>query len=130
MILRKDIINIPIQENAYFLLYHKNLPIGLGPTVLLIIHNIEFLKFDCFGNKKGHYHFMNRKRIFFIETTVKLQIQKTINELKDNLDTYLQMCPSKIINNFIIDKPIYLSKLIQVNLLLNEYEDKFYKNLR
>ena len=49
MSIRKDVLKIDIQENAYFLVYHKNIDIGFGPTVGLYLYNIEYLKFDCFG---------------------------------------------------------------------------------
>jgi len=118
MSVRKDIVKIPIQANAYFFVYHKNLDIGYGPTLLLVINDKEILKFDCFGNKLGHYHFMNGKRIFFKESTVDEQIDKSIQEIVKNIDKY----------NF--NKTKLLLKLIEVKTLLIEYENKFYKHLR
>jgi len=125
MDIRKDVINIPIQNNAYFLVYHKIVNIGFGPTLILCINNKEIIKFDYFGKEKGHFHIMNGERIFLTETTVELQIDKSIKELTDNIDFYI-----KSIKNFKLDKNIFISKCKDVHILLNEYENKFYKNLR
>ena len=51
--IRKDICKIDIQDNLYFLVFHKTLTRGFGSSVSLYINNYEFLKFDCFGENKG-----------------------------------------------------------------------------
>jgi hypothetical protein len=73
------------------LVFHKNLPIEFGPAVSLYVKNIEFLKFDCFGNG-GHYYIMNGKnndRIWFDEKTVEDQILKASEQLLNNIPTFL-----------------------------------------
>ena len=42
--MRKDIY---IQDNLYFLVFHKTLIKGFGSAVSLYINDYEFLKFDC-----------------------------------------------------------------------------------
>ena len=55
MSLRKGVYKLDVQENLYLLVFHKVLDIGCGTAVSLYINNHEFLKFDCFGDKKGHF---------------------------------------------------------------------------
>jgi hypothetical protein len=113
--IRKDVVTVPIHDGAHFLVYHKNLPIGFGPTVLLCVNSIEILKFDCFGSKKGHFHFMNGERIFFTDHTVEKQIDTSICELK------LYCLKTEI--------PL-TNQLDTVYNVLHAYENKFYKHLR
>ena len=95
--LRKDVTNIKIQDDVYFQVYWKELPIGKGPAVILYIYNKEILKFDCFGKEKGHYHIdfyklngAKENRIFFLEHSALEQIDRTVFELRTNLNYYLQ----------------------------------------
>lgn len=133
MSLRKDVVKIDIQENAYVLVYHKFLDIGSGSSIGLYLYNTEYLKFDCFGLRKGHYHVFNKKtndRIYFTEQTAKEQIDKSTSELSENITMYLAMSPNKKIRDFVFDKPLLKSKLAEAKRLLIEYEDKFYAAIR
>ena len=133
MSLRKDVVKIDIQENAYVLVYHKFLDIGSGSSIGLYLYNTEYLKFDCFGLLKGHYHVFNKKtndRIYFTEQTAKEQIDKSTSELSENITMYLAMSPNKKIRDFVFDKPLLKSKLAEAKRLLIEYEDKFYAAIR
>jgi len=133
MSLRKDVVKIDIQENAYVLVYHKFLDIGSGSSIGLYLYNTEYLKFDCFGLHKGHYHIFNKKnddRIYFTEQTAKEQIDKSISELSDNITKYLAMSPNKKIRDFVFDNNLLKSKLAEAKRLLIEYEDKFYGPIR
>ena len=103
MTVRKDVLKIEIQENAYMLVYHKNLDIGFGPALGLYLYDIEYLKFDFFGEEKGHYHIFNKKRdvrIYFKERTVLEQINKVAHELTNNIQTYLEGSKNKKILEF------------------------------
>ena len=129
MSVRKDVVKLNIQQNAYFLVYHKNLDIGFGSTVALYIYEKEFLKFDFFGSVNGHYHILNKKeRIYFNEQTVTEQIAKAIYEL-NNILPYLESCTNTNIRNFQIDMFELKSKLLIVEQLLFTYE-KYYTHLR
>jgi len=133
MSVRKDVVKIDIQENAYLLVYHKSLDIGMGPTIGLYLFNTEFLKFDCFGIVKGHYHIFNKKnndRLYFTEPTVSEQIDKSISELTNNITEYLETSPIKKIRNFIFDKDILISKLAEAKQLMVQYENNFYATIR
>lgn len=133
MALRKDVVKIDIQENAYVLVYHKFLDIGSGSSIGLYLYNKEYLKFDCFGKNKGHYHVNNKKnddRIYFTEQTAKEQIEKTINELTTNINSYLVMSSNIKIKEFVFDDNLLKSKLTEAKQILMGYEDKFYAAMR
>ena len=131
--IRKDVVKMDIQENAYFLVYHKDLDIGFGSTVGLYLYNTEYLKFDCFGEDKGHYHLFNKKtdvRIYFTEKTVLEQINKAKHELTNNIQTYLHASNVKKIHDFQFDMDIFRLKiLVAIETMLN-YEQKYYASLR
>ena len=130
MSIRKDVVKLDIQNNAYFLIYHKNIDIGFGPTVALYIYDKEFLKFDCFGSLEGHYHILNKQeRIYFKEQTVAQQIAKAIYELQ-NVSPYLACCTNIEIKSFQFDIAILTAKLVTVEQLLIDYENKYYAHLR
>ena len=83
-----------------------------GPSVFLVAHGSEVLKFDCFGSN-GHYHVATpypygiRKglqgRIWFKEASAQEQVERVIFELSHNLDYYLQTHPRRKIRNTRID---------------------------
>jgi hypothetical protein len=133
MSVRKDLVKIDIQANAYFLVYHKSLDIGMGPTIGLYLFNTEFLKFDCFGILKGHYHIFNKKnndRLYFTEATVVEQIDKSISELTNNISKYLETSPNRSIRNFVFDKHTLISKLAEAKHIMAQYENNFYATIR
>ena len=125
--LRKDLYKIDIEDNVYFLVFHKSLSFGFGPSLSLYINNKEILKFDCFGDKKGHYHINNSERIFFIENTCLEQINKIIYELSNNLNYYLNQINNK---NFNLNINIFMEKLLEAKNKMIEYENKYYSMKR
>lgn len=130
MSIRKNVVKLHIQENAYFLVYHKNIDIGFGPTVALYIYENEFLKFDCFGPNDGHYHILNKQeRIYFKKTTVTEQIEKAIHELQ-NVSPYLLSCANSNIKNFQLNIFEIKNNLETVKQLLYTYENTYYAHLR
>jgi len=130
MSIRKDVVKLNIQENAYFLVYHKDIDIGFGPTVALYIYEKEFLKFDCFGPKYGHYHILNQQeRIYFKEQTVAEQIAKALYEL-NNVMPYLTSCSNINIKNFELNMFELKAHLLTIEELLFTYENKYYAHLR
>ena len=130
--MRKDIYKIDIQDNLYFLIFHKTLTKGFGSAVSLYINNFEFLKFDCFGENKGHYHINNgktNKEIFFIEKTCEDQINYTCDLIK-NINVFLNKSNRNDIKNFKIDMNIFVNKIDDIKNKMLEYEYKFYSLLR
>jgi hypothetical protein len=90
---RMDLKKIAISDNFSFLVYWKILEIGKGPAVILKAFDREILKFDCFGEKEGHYHIAPNYdfRIYFLEKTVSQQVKRTVAELKINGMKYLSL---------------------------------------
>jgi len=133
MTVRKDVLKIEIQENAYMLVYHKNLDIGFGPALGLYLYDIEYLKFDFFGVEQGHYHIFNKKRdvrIYFKERTVLEQINKVAHELTNNIQTYLEGSKNKKILEFQFETDVFRSKILAAVEILSDYENKNYSFLR
>ena len=128
MSVRKDSYKIYVQENVYLLIFHKNVDIlGKGVAVSLYIHNIEFLKFDCLGNKEGHYHiYNNNNRIFFSENTVEDQINKTVYELSNNIHVYLSSCKNIQLKEFKLNIELLKNKMDEMKNKMMEYENKYY----
>ena len=127
--MRKDIYKINIQDNLYFLVFHKTLTIGFGSAVSLYINDYEFLKFDCFGKNKGHYHIHDNKKnetIFFTEKTCEEQINQTYY-LLNNFNVFLNKSNRTDIKNFKIDDMNnFVNKLNVIKNKMLEYELKFY----
>ncbi|WP_157963252.1 hypothetical protein [Algoriphagus litoralis] len=98
---RMDLKEIVICDNLSFLVYWKILAIGKGPAVILKAYNKEILKFDCFGEKDGHYHVAPNygSRIYFLEKTVMEQVDRTVAELKINGLKYLSLQKEPEIRN-------------------------------
>jgi len=129
---RNDIYKVTVQDNLYFLVFHKNLPIGFGSAVSLYINDFEFLKFDCFGENKGHYHIYDNKlneTIYFTEKTPQEQINRTC-ELISNINLFLIKSNKNYIKNFKIDMNIFLNKIDLIKNKLLEFELNFYSLLR
>ena len=129
---RNDIYKVTVQDNLYFLVFHKNLPIGFGSAVSLYIFEFEFLKFDCFGENKGHYHIYDNKlneTIYFTEKTPQEQINRTC-ELISNINLFLIKSNKNYIKNFKIDMNIFLNKIDLIKNKLLEFELNFYSLLR
>jgi len=133
MSLRRDLVKIDIQKNAYVLVYHKFLDIGSGSSIGLYLYNTEYLKFDCFGLRKGHYHVFNKKnddRIYFTEQTVSEQIDKSAEELTNNIAKYLAMSPNRKIREFVFDKDLLTTKIAEAKQIMIDYENRFYAAIR
>jgi hypothetical protein len=130
--IRKDIYKVNIQDNLYFLVFHKTLIKGFGSAVSLYINNFEYLKFDCFGENNGHYHIYDskiNKEIYFTEKTCEEQINKTC-ELIKNINIFLNKSNRIDIKNLKIDITNFVNKIDDIRNKMLEYEYKFYSLLR
>lgn len=132
---RKDLLKIEINDKAYLLVFHKYLDIGFGSAVSLYINNFEFLKFDCFGKDKGHYHIYHGNKcetIYFTEETCEEQITKSAYELTSNINFYLKKSKHVNIQNFKfdIDNDKLLEHIENMKIKMIEYESRFYSKLR
>lgn len=131
--IRKDIYTIEIQQNFHMLVFHKTYNGGFGSAVSLYFFNFEFLKFDCFGLQKGHYHIYDQKTnptIYFKEQTAIEQIEKTASELKNNIQYYLEKSPNGKIKNFSIDMGLFIDAIDKMRLKMIEYEITYYSHSR
>ena len=133
MSVRKDLYKIDVQENLYLLVFHKVLDIGYGTALSVCIHNHEFLKFDCFGDAKGHFHIYDGVRnntIYFDEKTCKEQINRSCNELNNNIYSYLHLSNNDKIKNFQVDINSLKDKIEIAKSKMIEYEDLYYSSSR
>lgn len=131
--IRKDIYKIDIQDNLYFLVFHKIYNDGFGSAVSLYINEYEFLKFDCFGENKGHYHIyddIKSEMIYFTEKSCTEQINRIVYELSNNINFYLNKSNREDIKNFNIETSDFIKKIDDIKNKMLEYEYKFYSSLR
>jgi hypothetical protein len=97
---RRDRIRYEIGDAAYLEVFWKVLDIGRGPAVSLFIGDTEVMKFDCYGEGRGHAHVdlgraghlkaLAHQRLYLGEKTVEEQIERAIFELRVNLPYYLE----------------------------------------
>ena len=92
-----DVQLVPIQRDSYLAVYFKDYGTqGIGPGVSLYVFENEILRFDCFGDARGHYHSMpclapypQRQRISFAETEVEDQVDESAEEIVCNHSRHL-----------------------------------------
>lgn len=94
----EGVYTIPIQEDAYLVVYWKEAywkgGTVVGPGASLYVLQNEILRFDCAVEGRGHYHSLpclidKRDRIFFEENTVEDQINRSVRELTTNVAEHL-----------------------------------------
>ena len=108
---RNHVVRYEVQPDVHVDVFWKAMPKWKGPGMSLFIYGEEVLRFDCFGNANGHYHVdfhapwatINNK-LFFFESAVESQIERTLYELKTNLGFYLQRNPNRKVRNIEIDQ--------------------------
>lgn len=100
-----------VQPDVCVVSFWLNKPKALGPGASLYCHDLEVLRFDCFGAELGHFHLTplsmwqaTEKRIRFPELTVQAQIDRTAFELTHNVDYYMQLNPRPRVRKLKIDK--------------------------
>ena len=131
--IRKDLYRIDIQDGLYFIVFHKTFNGGFGSALSVYVNDFEFLKFDCFGIEKGHFHvYDNRKNetIYFSEKICEEQINRIIFELTNNINLYFNKSRKKDIQTFSIDMISLLNKIDIIKNKMLEYESTFYSHLR
>ena len=115
--IRIDPFRVHVEPHFYFLIFYKNLPSGRGVTISVYIHDIEYLKYDCQGENDGHYHIYNQNgetKIFFDETTRESQIEKSIQDISQNLGDYLKRSDYPVLQEFEFDPHSYIDVLSSV----------------
>lgn len=104
-LVRRDVEIISVQPNLDLVVYWKVLRIGKGPAVVVETYGNEILKFDCFGKGEGHYHVAPNfgERIFFEKPSAMDQIDLTVMEIEENLQTHLKNQREPKINQLKVD---------------------------
>ena len=94
---RCDVEWIRVQPEVSLKVYWKILPIGKGPAISLYVFEFQILRFDCFGAADGHFHLLlgwpsptSEDRLWLPEPNATAQVERTMFELKKNVDYYLQ----------------------------------------
>jgi hypothetical protein len=85
-----------------------------GPAACLVVHGSEIIRFDCLEHAFGHYHVATpyphgiRKdlvgEIRLPEKTVEEQVERTIFELQQNSNYYMQTHPRRKVRNTRFDE--------------------------
>ena len=121
--LRRDVKTIICQSGLEFDIYWKDTgKVGIGPSVAVYVEEFEFLRFDCFGAEKGHFHiFASRSdqgrggdRIWWREQSREQQIERTLWELENNLQNFFGLAEDDGIRNFQVDTGAVSKSLTQV----------------
>lgn len=109
-----DPVVYPIQDGAYVAVYWKALPIGRGPCASLYVLDREILRFDCFGEGKGHFHAniaqrnllfgRSRNRRYFVERTIEEQIERAAIEIKTRAAEHLRASRDPRIAGFVLGR--------------------------
>ena len=125
-----DVVLYPVQDHAYLAVYWKDLPIGKGPCISLYVYDKEILKFDCFGEDRGHYHTnvnqpslapRGEERLYFSERTIEDQVARSIFEIRRNAAYHLQRNFDPHVTFFKLDRPRLEAALGQAAAKMLEY---------
>lgn len=124
-VVRKRLRQFSIQPGLKILVYWKRLKIGKGPALILMADHQEVAKFDCFGKDKGHYHLIGnyQERIYFTEKTARAQIDRTINLLSENGESFLKALSSSKERNIKISDSPFRQALIEAKEYMNHILD-------
>ena len=145
-----DVAHYPIQRGADLYVYWKSLDEGKGPSASFFVLGEEVLRFDCFGENRGHYHMnlenrghrrrnwasttgLNSRKIiclYFPEKTVSEQIERSAFELTTNVRYYLWRNRDKKIKTFSLDEnrlreavAVMKSKMLEYHHAIPELQD-------
>ena len=87
--LRRDVVTLDLGNNSFLELYWKSVDLGRGPAVILNVQGYEIMRFDCFGNPGGHFHYQvtewrrpSEQRMRLPELTAEDQIDRALVELR------------------------------------------------
>lgn len=89
-----------LQPDVLLRVYWLGERLGPGPGASLVIKGDEVMRFDCLGESLGHMHFNLKQcrsvhggtaaRLYFHETSIEAQIERSCFELEYNLSYALQ----------------------------------------
>lgn len=126
--LRRDVEVFKVQDDVYFQAYWKVFGAGYGPAVILYILGIETLKFDFYGDGKGHYHInpnnspsVDGSTAFFHESSARKQITEAQKILRNDLTGYLKSNQDSRISSLVIDQVKLRDAYARVHQTLNGF---------
>lgn len=123
--MRKDVVRYPVQDHAFVDVFWKSLDYGRGPSMALVVHNVEVVKFDCFGEGVGHYHLhASADRHHFEEKGVGEQIDRALLELRQNIRRYLGSSAYSKVRDFPLDNDKWDRALSLIRDKMFEYAAK------
>lgn len=132
---RRGTVRYLIQEDARLEVSWREARVGKGPSASLYVYNQEIFRFDCFGEKRGHYHVNltqpckagreEYSRMFFFSQTVEEQIERSIYELRTNVGYYLQRDRSPKVRKFRLDPNKIEPVLEWMRDKMLEYNEKY-----
>ncbi|MGC1247132.1 MAG: hypothetical protein WA865_13045 [Spirulinaceae cyanobacterium] len=109
--IRNDVVHFEIAENVGLEVYWKILKVAEGPSLIFYALGYEILRFDTYINGQAHCHIQliecqkkSRSRLFLPEKTVEEQIERSIFELQNNLNYWLQRHPDSQVRKLKVDK--------------------------
>lgn len=120
---RQDCVEIPIQDGAHLLAFHKDLDFGRGPALSLYVNGLEVLKFDCFGPGVGHFHVQPHAttRLMMAERSMRGQVIRAVREIKINAELYASWSTDASVGCFRFDKSALDQAAAKAKTLLMQY---------
>ena len=94
----QDLVRYDLGDGVFLAAYWKVTSEGRGPCSSLYVGENEVLRFDCFGERKGHYHThlyewdvqeSPKWRIYFLKKLIEEQVEGAAREIKTNSVRYL-----------------------------------------
>lgn len=88
---------IPVQPGGYLAVYYKHYGGDDGPGISLYVLENEVLRFDCFGEGRGHYHSLpcltpwpSKERLAFAAADIPAQIDQSTGEIAEHYAVHLE----------------------------------------
>ncbi|MGB7248565.1 MAG: hypothetical protein WBC73_06470 [Phormidesmis sp.] len=96
-VVRRDVVFIPVGQNAELEVYWKLTQLGNGPSIILYVLSQPVIRFDCFGADAGHAHLYipvaatkRESRWWLPETSIEDQIERGLFEISKNTNYWIQ----------------------------------------
>lgn len=129
-----DFGHFQVQDGLDIYTGWKVVNLGKGPAMTLELNGQEYMRFDCLGKDKGHFHVRLSRpklepgqpainRLFFFEKSVRAQVGRSVFEIRKNLGYYLQRHPDAAVRVMNVDRPSLVSACRSAREKMLEYLD-------